>query len=432
MKTSNSQKLYKKAIGLFPGGVNSPVRAFGSVGAEPIYMQSAQGAYLTDADDNQYIDYIGAWGPAILGHSDPVVVDSVQGVLSKGLGFGTCHELEIQLAEIISTYMPSMESMRFVNSGTEACMSVVRLARAYTQRNKIIKFNGNYHGHADFFLVEAGSGMATHSIACSEGVPPEYTELTVSLPYNDIDSVKRVLEVESIAAIIIEPIVGNSGCLLPQQGFLEQLRELCDTYGTLLIFDEVMTGFRVARGGAQELFGVVPDLTTLGKVVGGGMPIGVYGGKKQIMEKVSPVGAMYQAGTLSGNPVCVAAGIATLRQLEDKQTYEHLYQKSEYLQKSIESLSEKYSIPVVVNGMGPMFTVFFTERTSVMSFEDAKQSNLDLYGRFFREMLSRGVLFPPSQFEAAFWGLCHTDDILDVTISKIEQSFQSMSVGDTV
>jgi len=428
MNLSKSRDLFEEAQELFPGGVNSPVRAFKSVGAQPIFIEKASGAYLYDVDGREYIDYIGSWGPMINGHTHPEITRALRETSERGLSFGTCHELEIKLAKIVREFMPGIEMMRFVSSGTEACMSAVRLARAYTSRPRIIKFAGNYHGHFDSFLVEAGSGIASLSLPDSPGVLPELAAQTLIAPYNDLTAVKNLFVEygEEIAVVIIEPVVGNSGCLLPREGFLEGLRQLCDEHEALLIFDEVMTGFRVARGGAGERFGVKADLVTLGKIIGGGLPVGAYGGRKDIMSRLAPEGIVYQAGTLSGNPLGMAAGIATLELLRSREVHQALEKTVQSLKQQTEKLAQQKNIPIVFNYCGGMFTIFFTEQERVENFEQAKRCELKRFGEFFRGMLERGIYFPPSQFEAAFISNTHTEVEIEKTIKAIADTFSNL------
>ncbi|MBY0425774.1 MAG: glutamate-1-semialdehyde 2,1-aminomutase [Cytophagales bacterium] len=404
MNRSRSEALFSKAKEVIPGGVNSPVRAFRAVGGHPVFMKSAKGAYLYDEDGNEYIDLINSWGPMLLGHANPVIEEAVRGAISGSLSFGAPTAREVEMAELIISMVPSIEKVRMVNSGTEATMSAIRVARGYTKRDKIIKFEGCYHGHGDSFLIAAGSGAVTMGVPDSLGVTANVAKDTLTAIFNDLDSVESLAKAYEghIAAIIVEPVVGNMGCVAPLPGFLEGLRALCDKYGIVLIFDEVMTGFRLSAGGAQELFNVKPDLTTLGKIIGGGMPVGAYGGKKEIMDCVSPLGGVYQAGTLSGNPIAMAAGIAMLTQLKNDPS---IYSKLENISKSIvdgwSTNLSKLGLNFTINRVGSMFSLFFTEK-EVVNFETAKTSNLNIFGLYFNEMLNRGIYLAPAQFEALF------------------------------
>ena len=424
MSKERSTKLYKRAQELIPGGVNSPVRACRSVGSDPLFIDRAEGCRLFDADGNAYIDYIGSWGPMILGHRHPAVIAAISSALEKGTSFGAPTELEIELAELIVEAVSSVDMVRMVNSGTEATMSAIRLARGYTGRDKIIKFDGCYHGHADSLLVEAGSGVATLQIPGSSGVPATFVEHTLSLPYNDIDTVNKVMaeKGDQIACIIVEPVAGNMGLVLPDDRFLETLRETTERYGAILIFDEVMTGFRVAFGGAQERYGITPDLTCFGKIIGGGLPVGAYGGRREIMEHIAPMGPVYQAGTLSGNPLAMAAGIATLKQLKTPGFYENLNAQAESLITGLTSLAEKAHIPVSCARSGAMLGMFFTDQP-VKSFDDAKTSNLKRFSLYYKGMLEKGIYLAPSQFEAFFLSAAHDDKAIKQTLSAAETVF---------
>jgi len=417
MKLSTSSELYDRALNSIPGGVNSPVRACKSVGAEPLFIDRAEGCLIYDVDGNRYIDYIGSWGPLILGHRHPAVVEAIMSVLERGTSFGAPIDLEVRLAEMVIEAVPSIEMVRMVNSGTEATMSAVRLARGATQRDRVIKFDGCYHGHADSLLVAAGSGVATLAIPGSPGVPESTAQHTLSLPYNDIECLKEVMakQGDSVACIIVEPIAGNMGLVPPEKDFLETLRALADRYGAILIFDEVMTGFRVAYGGAQTLFGVYPDLTCFGKIIGGGLPVGAYGGKRDLMSRVAPQGSVYQAGTLSGNPVAMAAGIATLEQLQKSGFYEALDRKSNQLLSGLEQAAKKADMPVQAKRVGSMLGFFFNEK-EVKNFADAKTSNLDRFSAFYNGMRQRGIYIAPSQFEVLFVSIAHDTEHLDRTI----------------
>lgn len=423
MKTTKSDKLFEKAKLLMPGGVNSPVRAFKAVGRKPLFIKKAKAAYLWDVDGNRYIDYVGSWGPMILGHAHPRILRAIQQSAKSGTSFGAPSELEVKIAELICKLIPSIEMVRMVNSGTEATMSAIRLARAYTGRDKIIKFEGCYHGHGDSFLIKAGSGAMTFGVPDSPGVPAALAEHTLTAKYNSLDSVRELVTHfrSQIAAIIVEPVVGNMGCIPPKPGFLEGLRTLCDKEEIVLIFDEVMTGFRVSLGGAQELYGIQPDLTTLGKIIGGGLPVGAYGGKKQIMEMVSPGGPVYQAGTLSGNPLAMAAGYEMIRMLARmKSVYKELDSLGQRLESGVRDILNRHDISYQFNRVGSMFTLFFTAEP-VVDFETAKKSNVEKFGFFFRLMLERGMYLPPSQFESAFLSTAHTTRIIEATLQTLRE-----------
>ncbi|KAK9748294.1 hypothetical protein RND81_02G048200 [Saponaria officinalis] len=425
--THKSQEAFTIAKELMPGGVNSPVRAFKSVGGQPIVIDSVKGSRMWDIDGNEYIDYVGSWGPAIIGHADDEVLAALAETMKKGTSFGAPCLLENTLAQMVISAVPSIEMVRFVNSGTEACMGVLRLARAFTGRQKILKFEGCYHGHADPFLVKAGSGVATLGLPDSPGVPKAATEDTLTSPYNDLETVKSIFEANKgeIAAIILEPVVGNSGFIPPNPGFLEALREITKENGSLLIFDEVMTGFRLAYGGAQEYFKVTPDLTTLGKIIGGGLPVGAYGGRRDIMEMVAPAGPMYQAGTLSGNPLAMTAGIHTLKRLMQPGSYEHLEKITSEVTRGIIDAGKKAGHDICGGHISGMFGFFFTGGP-VYNFGDAKKSDVAKFGRFYRKMLEEGVYFAPSQFEAGFTSLAHTDDDIQQTIAAAEKVFREI------
>lgn len=404
MDTAKSQVLFNQAQQSIPGGVNSPVRAFKAVGGNPLFIKSAKGAYMYDEDDNQYLELINSWGPMILGHAHPSIQKAVAEAIQNSLSFGAPNSKEVSIAELIVDMIPSIEKVRMVNSGTEACMSAIRLARGYTNREKIIKFEGCYHGHGDSFLIAAGSGAVTMGVPNSPGVNKGVAQDTLTAPFNNLDAVKTLTDANkgNIAAIIIEPVAGNMGAVLPNKGFLEGLRQLCNQEGILLIFDEVMTGFRLSRGGAQELFGVMPDLTTLGKIIGGGMPVGAYGGKKEIMDYVSPVGPVYQAGTLSGNPVAMAAGLAMLQHLNDNPlVYKEIEDISIKMVAGMQQNIESLGLPYTINHIGSMFSIFFTDQ-KVIDFETAKSCDTALFGKYFQAMLKRGVYLAPSQFESLF------------------------------
>jgi glutamate-1-semialdehyde 2,1-aminomutase len=422
MNLSTSLELFDRAVNLIPGGVNSPVRACKSVGAEPVFIDRAEGCLLFDADGNRYIDYIGSWGPLILGHRHPAVMDAIVSVLERGTSFGAPIDLEVQLAEKVVEAVPSVEMVRMVNSGTEATMSAVRLARGATQRDVVIKFDGCYHGHADTLLVAAGSGVATLGIPGSPGVPESIARHTLSLPYNDMDCLKEFMgkKGDSVACIIVEPIAGNMGLVPPEKDFLETLRALADRFGAILIFDEVMTGFRVAYGGAQALYGVNPDLTCFGKIIGGGLPVGAYGGKRDLMSQVAPQGSVYQAGTLSGNPVAMAAGIATLEQLQKDGFYEALDEKADRLLSGLEQAAKKAAIPAQAKRVGSMLGFFFNDK-EVKNFDDAKTCDLDRFSAFYNGLRQNGIYIAPSQFEALFISIAHDTEHIDRTIEVAEE-----------
>ncbi len=425
--TAKSRNLYARALELMPGGVNSPVRAFRAVGGDPLFIERAQGAHLWDADGNTYVDYVGSWGPMILGHCHPEVLEAIEKALSRGSSFGAPTDLEIELAELIVERIPSVEMVRMVSSGTEATMSAIRLARGVTGRDRIVKFEGCYHGHADGLLVKAGSGAITFGVPDSGGVPRAYAELTLSLPFNDVEAFRKAMGEcgEEIACVIVEPVAGNVGVIPPKEGFLEALREETKKAGALLIFDEVITGFRVSRGGAQELYGVMPDLTCLGKIVGGGLPVGAYGGPRDIMEQVAPLGPVYQAGTLSGNPLAMAAGIATLKVLGRPGTYEELEKKGKNLEEAFRDAARQAGVPLRQHRVGSMLGAFFTKE-EVWDYASAKTADTAKYARFFREMLSRGVYFAPSQFEAAFVCLAHSNEDLEKTQDALEAAMKRL------
>ena len=427
IKTTKSQEVFAAAQNLMPGGVSSPVRAFKSVGGQPIVFDRVNGAYIWDVDGNQYIDYVGTWGPAICGHAHPDVIKALHEALEKGTSFGAPSVLENVLAEMVIDAVPSIEMVRFVNSGTEACMAVLRLMRAFTERDKIIKFEGCYHGHADMFLVKAGSGVATLGLPDSPGVPKSTTKDTLTAPFNDLEAVKALFEEnkEQIAGIILEPVVGNAGFIAPDAGFLEGLRQLTQEHGALLVFDEVMTGFRIAYGGAQEKFGITPDLTTLGKIIGGGLPVGAYGGRRDIMSMVAPSGPMYQAGTLSGNPLAMTAGIKTLELLQKPGTYEYLDHVTKKLADGLLQIAQETGHAACGSQISGMFGLFFTEGP-VHSYEDAKKSDLVKFSRFHRGMLERGIYLAPSQFEAGFTSVAHTEDDINQTLAAARQVLSSL------
>lgn len=422
---TNSQKLFERAKKVIPGGVNSPARSCKSVESEPVFMRKANGCIISDVDHNDYVDYVGSWGPMILGHRHPRVLEAIEEVfVESSTSYGAPCKHEVEMAELVCELMPSIEMVRMVNSGTEATMSAIRLARAFTKRNIVIKFDGCYHGHGDSFLVKAGSGLATLGISDSAGVPEEIAKLTMSVPYNDLDVVKKAFADHKgdIAAIIVEPIVGNAGLILPEEGFLKGLRELCDKNDALLIFDEVMTGFRVARGGAQELYDVKPDLTTLGKIIGGGLPVGAYGGRKEIMEMVAPLGPVYQAGTLSGNPLAMAAGAAQLKVLKDKKRYEELKATTQALVDGINEAIKETKADAHVASICGMLTVFLT-KNPVTDLESAKKSDTAKFAKLWKKLLENGVYWPPSQFEAAFVSTMHSKQDVKATIEAFKKAF---------
>jgi glutamate-1-semialdehyde 2,1-aminomutase len=424
-KVEQSRKLQKRAEMMIPGGVNSPVRAFRAVGGDPPFVVRGKASHIFDADGNEYIDYIGSWGPLILGHAAPVVIEALGAALRNGTSFGASTPAEADLAELVLSAFPHMQKVRFVSSGTEATMSAIRLARAYTKRKYIVKFEGCYHGHADALLVKAGSGVATLGIPGSAGVPEEFTQFTLALPYNDTDALEEAFKKfkQQIACVIIEPVVGNMGCVPPARGYLEAVRAVTSNDGALLIFDEVMTGFRLAFGGAQELYAIKPDLTTMGKIIGGGLPVGAYGGPTEIMDLVAPLGPMYQAGTLSGNPLAMAAGYAQLRYLkEHKEIYARLDQLSGELVAGVAAAAKSASVPMTTNRVGSMFTWFFTPGP-VTDWESASKSDTEAFGRFFRNMLDGGIYLPPSQYEAAFLSAAHTEEDITKTIAAAKQAF---------
>ena len=428
MKMQKSLRLFEEAQKYLCGGVNSPVRAFKAVGMIPLFIERAQGSKIYDVDGNEYIDYVGSWGPMILGHAHPEVVSGIKKAAERGTSYGAPTELEVELAKEVTGAFPSMEQVRMVNSGTEAAMSAIRLARGYTERDKVMKFEGCYHGHADSLLVKAGSGATTLGIPDSKGVPSDFAKNTLTATFNDLQSVERLTEAygEETACIILEPIAGNMGVVPPEEGFLQGLRAICDDRGIVLIFDEVMTGFRVSYGGAQALYGVRPDLTCLGKVIGGGLPVGAFGGRKEIMERLAPSGDVYQAGTLSGNPLAMTAGLITLRILRREGTYEQLAQKSDFLCRGVREIAEESALPFTCNQAGAMFTFFFAEGP-VRNFHSAKRSDTALFSRFFSGMLNRSIYLAPSQFEAIFLSLAHTEDDLGRTLEACRAVFREMS-----
>lgn len=430
MDNHYSAGAFENAKKVIPGGVNSPVRAFKGVGGVPVFFSRGNGAFLTDIDGNKYIDFVCSWGPLILGHCFPAVIEQVIKAVQSGTSFGAPTEAETELAELIISMVPSIEMVRLVSSGTEATMSAIRLARGFTGRDLIIKFEGCYHGHGDSFLIAAGSGAVTLGVPDSPGIPQSVASCTLLAKYNDVESVKSLFAEHGnkIAALIVEPVAGNMGVVAPEKGFLQSLREITSKNGSLLIFDEVMTGFRVSPGGAQALYGVKPDLTTLGKIVGGGMPIGAYGGAKEIMSMISPLGPVYQAGTLSGNPVAVAAGLATLKLLRDNpEIYQKLEKNADRLARSIVRSCDQSGISAVCNRVGSMMTLFFTKNKHVLSFDDAKQCDTVKYGRYFHAMLEQGVYLPPSQYEAWFISAAHEDSEIDKALAKNDEALKNLS-----
>ncbi len=415
---SRSHELFAAALECIPGGVNSPVRAFRAVAGEPVFIERGEGPYLFDADGRRYIDYVGSWGPMIVGHAHPQVLDAVRETLARGLGFGAPTEIEVRMARRLRELMPSLELVRMVSSGTEATMSAIRLARGYTGRDRIVKFEGCYHGHSDSLLVKAGSGALTLGVPTSPGVPADLARHTATLTYNDIDSARAAFDTagEQIACVIVEPVAGNMNCIPPQPGFLEGLRELCERHASVLIFDEVMTGFRVARGGAQGLYGVTPDLTTLGKVIGGGLPVGAFGGRRAIMESIAPLGPVYQAGTLSGNPVALAAGLATLEIVARPGFFEALGASTQRLTAGLRALAHDAGIGLTTNQVGGMFGVFFTDEPEVTGYRQATACDTERFRRFFHAMLAAGVYLAPSPFETGFVSAAHREADIDATL----------------
>ena len=428
MNIQKSKNLFAAAQNVTPGGVNSPVRAFKAVGGQPLFIDRAKGAFLWDVDGNRYIDYVLSWGPLILGHAHPQVVEALQQAVTRGTSYGAPTALETELAELVCEMVPSAEQVRFVNSGTEATMSVLRLARAFTGRDKIIKLQGNYHGHADFLLVQAGSGVATLGLPDSPGVPKGTTRDTLTAPYNDLAAIETLFKEQGddIAGIILEPVAGNMGVVPPVEGYLEGLRHLCTEYGALLIFDEVMTGFRVAPGGAQEYYGVMPDLTALGKVIGGGLPVGAYAGRQDIMQTVAPAGPMYQAGTLSGNPLAMTAGIVTLKAINEPGVFDGLVADTTRLCEGVGAAAKAAGVPVYQTQVGTMFCTYFSEQP-VTNWDTAAQSDTEQFGRFFQAMLERGVYLAPSQFEAGFFSAAHTEEVLVATIQAAQTAFKEIA-----
>jgi len=426
--TEKSKYWFEKAQKYIPGGVNSPVRAFKAVGGNPLFIDRASGSKIYDVDGNEYIDYVGSWGPMILGHAHPEVVRAIQAAAGNGLSFGASTSLEVELAQLICQRFPSIEQVRMVNSGTEAVMSAIRLARGYKGRDKIIKFEGCYHGHVDSLLVKAGSGATTLGVPTSGGIPTSLAQQTIALPFNDIDQVSRVLQDfrREIACIIVEPVPGNMGVILPRKGFLEDLRELTERHDIVLIFDEVISGFRLSQGGAQELYHIKPDLTCLGKIIGGGLPVGAFGGKKEIMQFLAPSGPIYQAGTLSGNPLAMAAGLATLKLLSSPEVYQQLEERAERLASGLLASARAFGLEVSMNRAGSIFTLFFT-REQVTDYASALRSNQEMFARYFQGMLEEGIYLPPSQFEAVFVSLAHSDEDIERTLAAAHTVFARLA-----
>lgn len=427
-KRTLSRDLYEQAQKVIPGGVNSPVRAFNGVSGTPVFFQKGLGAYVFDADGNRYIDYVGSWGPLILGHNDEDVIAAVKEAIDNGMTFGAPTELEVLMATKVTELMPSIEQVRMVSSGTEATMSAIRLARGYTQRDIIVKFEGCYHGHADSLLVKAGSGALTLGVPSSPGVPADISKYTITLPFNDIGAVEECFKEygDKIACVIVEPVAGNMNCIPPVPGFLETLREQCTEFGSVLILDEVMTGFRVALGGAQAHYGITPDLTTLGKVIGGGMPVGAFGGRKEIMQHLAPTGPVYQAGTLSGNPVAMAAGLATLEKISAPGFHDELSAKTKRLVDGIADAARSQGIALATNQVGGMYGLFFTDDTHITSFSQSMACDIELFKRFFHGMLDRGIYLAPSAFEAGFMSAAHSDTDIEETINAAREVFEQL------
>lgn len=426
--TTLSEQLFSRAQQTIPGGVNSPVRAFKHVGGTPVFIDRADGAYIFDVDGKQYIDYIGSWGPMLLGHNHPAIREAVIQAAEKGLSFGAPCPAEIEMAELVTSLVPSMEMVRMVSSGTEATMSAIRLARGYTGRDTIVKFEGCYHGHADSLLVKAGSGALTLGVPNSPGVPADFAKYTLTCEFNNLEQLSALFAEKGadIACVIVEPVAGNMNCIPPKPGYLQGLRDLCDQYGAVLIFDEVMTGFRVALGGAQTYYGVKPDLTTLGKIIGGGMPVGAFGGKKEIMHHIAPLGPVYQAGTLSGNPIAMAAGLAALKEISKAGVYETLTAKTSQLLAGLTAAAAKHKVPFSVNQVGGMFGLFFTDKQNISSYAEATQCDIEAFKKFFHLMLQEGVYLAPSAYEAGFLSLAHSDADLAATIAAADRAFAKL------
>ncbi len=428
MSQSRSETLFANAQKHIPGGVNSPVRAFKSVGGTPLFFKHAEGAYVIDEDDKRYVDYVGSWGPMILGHGHPEVLEAVRNQLQHGLSFGAPTAMETEMADLVCALVPSMDMVRMVSSGTEATMSAIRLARGYTGRDSIIKFEGCYHGHSDSLLVKAGSGALTQGVPNSAGVPAAFAKHTLTLPFNDIDAVKQLLADvgQEVACIIVEPVAGNMNCVPPAPGFLQGLRDACDEHGVVLIFDEVMTGFRVALGGAQALYGVKPDLTTFGKIIGGGMPVGCFGGKREVMEQIAPLGPVYQAGTLSGNPLAMAAGLTTLKLISREGFHSELTDYTSRLLAGLQQRADAAGVPFVTTQAGGMFGLYFSGADEIVTFDDVMGSDSDRFKRFFHLMLEGGVYLAPSAFEAGFTSIAHGDTELQLTLDAAEKAFAAL------
>jgi glutamate-1-semialdehyde 2,1-aminomutase len=428
MKTSNSENLFKKALTLLPGGVDSPVRAFKSVGGTPLFMSEGKGCHITDEDGNKYIDHCMSWGPLIFGHADKEIIDAVRETALSGTSFGTPHRYEVELAELVIAMVPSIEKVRFVSSGTEATMSAIRLARGFTGKDKIIKLDGCYHGHADFLLVAAGSGLATFGTPDSAGVTKGNAGDTLVVPYNDLEALRAVLEREkgNVAALILEPVPCNYGLILPLEGYLKGVRELCSRHGVILIFDEVISGFRLGKGGAQEYFGITPDLTTLGKILGGGLPVGAYGGRKDIMAKIAPEGPVYQAGTLSGNPLAMAAGIATMKKLNSKSFYKELSSKGKMISNKISPVIKKFSSRVQFRSIESIFCLYFKEDGNLTTVDEVRKCDMKLFGAFHSAMLNRGIYLSPSGYEVGFLSSAHTEADIDRTVAAIAESLEEI------
>jgi len=427
---NKSEQLFENAQHIIPGGVNSPVRAFNGVGGTPCFIERAEGAYVYDADDNAYIDYVGSWGPMILGHNHPAILNAVISTAKNGLSFGAPTALEVTMAEKVKALVPSMEKLRMVSSGTEATMSAIRLARGYTGRDKIVKFEGCYHGHADSLLVKAGSGALTMGVPNSPGIPADFAKHTLTVSFNNLDEVHAIFNEykDEIACIIVEPVAGNMNCIPPVEGFLEGLRSICDAHNSVLIFDEVMTGFRVSLGGAQAHYNITPDLTTLGKVIGGGMPVGAFGGKTEIMDYIAPVGPVYQAGTLSGNPIAMAAGLAALTELSQGNKHQQLTQATKTLAEGFKAAAEKHGVALSINYVGAMFGFFFTDsKETITSYAQATACDGEKFQKFFHLMLAEGVYLAPSAFEASFLSTAHTDDIIDKTLAAADKCFAALA-----